>query len=773
MAEDSPDTIERRFGTQLKRTLRLLHHHDTLLPRSSAAAPAASSTSSLDPHTELPKAWALLTQARAGLAAEFVRRLTTQPEPPKGLGNKLWLLFYKEVEPLQTKLAAQEARDKALWKKRLEAVMMEGAQCLTDALQQLRAAAKDNQEDAVSLMVALGDLARYAGRLVDADGDAAKTVHCLEQAESWYTQALGMRPGFGRAYNQLAIIATLKTKRVEDRHVVLAAVDYSRAFLAHGEPFAARDNLVALLDRWRRKHDLAMSKEAQAKSLEKYKASQTGGAVGSRRAGASSSSVKCQRDGVQQSLLKALHMLYARVDLDNVPHQARTLSRQLATLAQSIQRTGGVLDPSVLVGLKTLCLQAVVLSFGAFYDRAEAAGLLNKEEEEMEEKEMKLGPDLRGALTLAMEVGLVMASEGEVVGGWDDSRGPALLLVLSWLRTNQRWLRDLPGDRTADVVRAAQRRLVGEGKGGGLNATAAAPSPQVSTKELQQAALSEGERLVVGLRGFNLPSKRAYMLARRHLSEEGVTLARQKAMDISRCRIFMEAWEKEAGFEEKRKRKKEQQQQQQQQVVLSSSSSLVAEMATLAVTPPAPPLPPPPSVVASSSSLPSEVVCPSCSNVMEAEMMVGGGDVCCEFCGYQFEEKEKEEGEEGGWVEGSPIRNPLPLPTDPPPPASKPRGGMLSGVDLSLSLPSSSTFLPTTPSSSSSIKRLAAAPQPGLDTQQDGQSRLIVIDAANVAMRHGMKKYFSCQGIALALDYFRVSTPFILPPTHSPKLLCL
>lgn len=40
------------------------------------------------------------------------------------------------------------------------------------------------------------------------------------------------------------------------------------------------------------------------------------------------------------------------------------------------------------------------------------------------------------------------------------------------------------------------------------------------------------------------------------------------------------------------------------------------------------------------------------------------------------------------------------------------------------------------------------------DTSDSARSRLIVLDAANVAMRHGMHKRFSCIGIRLAFDYF-------------------
>lgn len=40
------------------------------------------------------------------------------------------------------------------------------------------------------------------------------------------------------------------------------------------------------------------------------------------------------------------------------------------------------------------------------------------------------------------------------------------------------------------------------------------------------------------------------------------------------------------------------------------------------------------------------------------------------------------------------------------------------------------------------------------DTSSSARARLIVLDAANVAMRHGMHKRFSCVGIRLAFDYF-------------------
>ena len=195
--------------------------------------------------------------------------------------------------PAELTCPEAEKRMRAAWKARLEAVLLEGATALTEALP-AAASGGSHQAEAV-LMVALGDLARYAARLARSllaqqggggagggeeeggMGDTAVvTAHCLAEAEAWYRRAAGARPGWGRTYNQLAILAgmqggggggeatvgslpqSLGGGGTETEAVLAAAVDYTRALLAAEEPFAgARENLVAHLDRWRRAADAA------------------------------------------------------------------------------------------------------------------------------------------------------------------------------------------------------------------------------------------------------------------------------------------------------------------------------------------------------------------------------------------------------------------------------------------------------------------------------------------------------------------------------------
>ena len=39
------------------------------------------------------------------------------------------------------------------------------------------------------------------------------------------------------------------------------------------------------------------------------------------------------------------------------------------------------------------------------------------------------------------------------------------------------------------------------------------------------------------------------------------------------------------------------------------------------------------------------------------------------------------------------------------------------------------------------------------------QMALVVLDAPNIAMRHGKKKLFSCKGIQLAMEWYQVHHP--------------
>jgi len=590
----SGDSIERRFGSQLKRTLRLLHH-DAYLHQQQQKHPF-----SVDVLTELPKAWAMLTKARQALAAEYLTQLTRHASspsasfpattnslsssssssspppslsaPPKGLGNRLWLLFYKEIEPLQSKLRAgparemdatpaeQRAQERALWKGRLEAVMLEGARLLTRALGEIQAAGSEeegregvmnnNNEESVAVMVALGDLARYAGRMMDAVKDFENTLKCLEQAEGWYMQAVQTRPGHGRAYNQLAIMATLKSQDVGEREVLTAAFNYTRALLADGEPFAAKDNLIALLDRWRRAHEAAVSAATKAKSLEwlrqaraegngteiekksigrvggKMKTMGGSGGGGVPTAAAATGQREEKRTAFLQALLKGLHMVYTRVDLDALPSHAHLVGLHLTTLAQSFHPLPGkskqamntqqrndlkknrsarhpmgkdedekenqeeddggwwgeaAADAAVeLCELHSVYMQAVVVVTGALWARAEAVGLFSStsytttittpqfQQRQQQHQQHKPPADVKGALALVMEIGLALAKKRKGnKGRWDEGSGPALLLLLQWLEVNQGWLSILPeGNRTHEVVKTAWAS-VGRGVGMG------------------------------------------------------------------------------------------------------------------------------------------------------------------------------------------------------------------------------------------------------------------------------------------------------------------
>lgn len=40
---------------------------------------------------------------------------------------------------------------------------------------------------------------------------------------------------------------------------------------------------------------------------------------------------------------------------------------------------------------------------------------------------------------------------------------------------------------------------------------------------------------------------------------------------------------------------------------------------------------------------------------------------------------------------------------------------------------------------------------------QEGHGRLVVVDAPNVAMRHGLNNEFSSKGIALAIEYYKAA----------------
>jgi hypothetical protein len=185
----------------------------------------------------------------------------------KKLPQRLWAVFYRELDVVQQPLrdrsshggGSQSSPKKTSSSRKKDVVIAphRSPQAIRAllfgmigeaeiALAELASSLQDIEDvDARSvvlypLVMALGDLARYK-QLHRPAGEGRD----WSTAESHYHRAFRLLPLNGKAWNQQAIVATLR----QDRFA--AFYFYMRALCAE-EPFPSKENVLALHDRWRR-----------------------------------------------------------------------------------------------------------------------------------------------------------------------------------------------------------------------------------------------------------------------------------------------------------------------------------------------------------------------------------------------------------------------------------------------------------------------------------------------------------------------------------------
>ncbi|ETW01746.1 hypothetical protein H310_06350 [Aphanomyces invadans] len=163
------------------------------------------------------------------------------------LNERLWMSWYKEIDPLQGKLrgAAPHAGGHVSQHLR-DAVTALLATCTafyTNLLMRLTNASSSSNEvrrghatthSIHMTYVALGDVARYGQGLLP------KASRSWRMAETQYHHALRYNPSNGKVYNQLALLALHQNQTLD------AVYFYSRS-LACATPFCARENLLTTL----------------------------------------------------------------------------------------------------------------------------------------------------------------------------------------------------------------------------------------------------------------------------------------------------------------------------------------------------------------------------------------------------------------------------------------------------------------------------------------------------------------------------------------------
>ncbi|CAM9347513.1 unnamed protein product [Chrysoparadoxa australica] len=163
--------------------------------------------------------------------------------------NRLWMAFYRDIDLVQQRLkeaVTQEAPVAVTGSLRKLLLTLIGAaeQDLNLAVTSLEATEGSSTEDCIkamqSLMISMGDLARYRQLHRPAEEPRDWSV-----AEALYHKAFRLRPEEGRVWNQLAMLATYKNDNVA------AFYHYLRSLCAR-EPFPSKDNILLLHESCRR-----------------------------------------------------------------------------------------------------------------------------------------------------------------------------------------------------------------------------------------------------------------------------------------------------------------------------------------------------------------------------------------------------------------------------------------------------------------------------------------------------------------------------------------
>ncbi|KAL3669530.1 hypothetical protein V7S43_004917 [Phytophthora oleae] len=652
---------------------------------------------------------------RTALRCACVELINAYPRTAKkqSVNERLWRSWYREIEAQSPSVLKNCL---AFYSKLVEQLQssLRRPDRLPDHLEGLKHSLQQS-------LVALGDVARYEQNLIPKDEQRDWGT-----ARKYYQQALEVAPSSGKVYNQLGLLAVLEGKLLHGAYL------YARSLVCENA-FASSGNLLHVLQRAEKQLQTQQgtSGEPTCEAVETYSARVL--TCMHMILSAKTSAVEWNA-AVERTRAALLHLLDACDQQDEaMPIDGPLLEALSKTLTQ------------------TICL-SIVLACDAVHANKEAPNrqtigtdFEKLTENESTKKALTVGHATVSSLLLKLTAVLSSSAESTRTKYFANALLPALNIYVDWLHESNLFSKALQGE-CVDLFHV------------------------LSTNGFIERGLCCSQRRESNLSDASLPEDHEVS---GFLPYAKVLLARFPEIFTQEKRMFQPLTEEE-------------------RLVLRATRFMTSsEKLVFSGRPPAPASSVADGgsrVLCSSNSKSSKPKTPSkpAKKVTSADPLaidpVVTGRLCilcsntstfpdgeCEFCGYEDEvdvtDDEKGSVDKSSWIQEydlaynnneSPGRSSGLLRS---PPARR-----SSSNSSALSTPASSpqSESPASPQQTieADFKTIMCIGSESADFQDSltagkDQEHLIVIDAPNVAMRHGKGKVFSCVGIELAVSYFQ------------------
>ncbi|KAL4086359.1 hypothetical protein PRIC1_014486 [Phytophthora ramorum] len=667
---------------------------------------------------------------RTALRRACVELIKAYPKTAKKLhvSERLWKSWYREING-QPSLAACAAFYSSLVD-RLEAALRRP---------NLQPDHRDGLNHSLQLsLVASGDVARY-----EQNQREKGELRDWTAARQFYHRALEVAPSNGKVYNQLGLLAVLEGKLMDGAYL------YARS-LACESPFATSDNLLHVLQR--------------GKTAEKQLQTQQ----------QSSGTPSCEAmETFSARILSCMYMIL--VSRDPKSKWGEAMERMQAALVQlldvcdqqdeTMPIDGPLLEELSSTITRAVCL-AIVLTHNSQHNIGDVSdrGTFDEAFEKtggkaLTQKSLAVGGVIITSLLSKLTAVLSTSAESTRTKYFANALLPALIVYLDWLHVHQALMSKVnPFAATIEGSCVELFRTL-SAKGFVERGLCCIRSRQ-RDGDLSGAVLPEDREM----NGF-LPYMKALetrfpeeltpknKLSQQLTEEERLVLRATRFMALSERYAFSGASPTPApsvpvaSVSKPRSSDGPSTRTRNTTPRASRKASMAVTVDPFAVDP-----------------VLSGRLCILCSNT---STFVGG---VCEFCGYEDEDldvdtasDEEAFASQPSWIQdydvaynnndSSPDQNSTPL--------CSPSQHRRSSATSSSSSPQSGSPISPPDTLETDFKTIMSIGAEHSDfqdslTASEDQQRLIVIDAPNVAMRHGKGKLFSCAGIELAVKYFQV-----------------
>ncbi|KAG1695726.1 hypothetical protein DVH05_019466 [Phytophthora capsici] len=644
-------------------------------------------------------------EARAALRCTCVELINAYPMTAKKqtVNERLWKSWYREIETQSPSVLKNCSTFYSKLVSQLQSSLRRPDR-LPDHLEGLNHSLQQS-------LVALGDVARYEQNLVPKDDQRN-----WDTARKYYQQALEVAPSSGKVYNQLGLLAVLEGKLLDGAYL------YARSFVCENSFASSSVNLLHVLQRGR--------------NAEKQLQSQQG----------ASGEPTCEAvETYSTRVLTCMHMALSTktsaVEWNAAVERTRAALLQLLDACDQ-QDIAMPIDGSMLEALsktltQTVCL-FIALACGAVHANMDTQMIGTDFERqtgsESIKKALTVGHMTASSLLVKLTTVLSSSAESTRTKYFANALLPALNIFVDWLHQSNMFSKALQEKCVYLFQVLSANGFIERGL----------CCAQRSKTNLSDASLPEDRELS----GF-LPYEKILLtrFPEKFTQEKKMPLAEEELL-VLRTTRFMAMNEKfvfaggppapvtsvSAGVSKSINLK-----------TLSKPAKKMVSTDPLAINP----------VITGR-------LCILCSNTTTFP------DCECEFCGYEDEVDTTDDGKESisqpSWIQEydlaynnneSPGKS-LGLLSSP-----AHRSPSNSSVSLTpVSSPQSESPVSPQHTIEADFKTIMCIGSEHTDFQdslaaEKDQQRLIVIDAPNVAMRHGKGKVFSCVGIELAVRYFQ------------------